>query len=83
MSVTLTSRKNGIEVDLANGTWAGITACAQQFEGEVYVSQWNGCHDSQEYSPEELMSMAKRVRECAAFAEALEELAENGGAILS
>ena len=86
MSVSLTSLKPDkegqfAEVNMPNGQWLGVTALAHQYG--VLVQPWNGCHDGQTYTPDQLRLTATRLREAAAIASGLETLADAGGAVLS
>ena len=81
MSVQLTTVDGEIEDGMANGTWRALTAAAAAYcEG---VDPWNGCHDPQYYSAEQLRTIATRARQCAEFADLLDEMAAHGGARLS
>jgi len=83
MSVSLTPINNpdgSSVVDVSNGTWRDLTKAAAP-----HVAVWNGLHDPQTYTPDELRAIAKTVPvEWASLriAEGLEQLAHAGGAIL-
>lgn len=71
-----------ISEDLANGTWAAIVAHARAYEGDK-VPAWNGCHDGQVWTPEQLKLMAERLEQSAQFIQLLHDLAEAGGVKIS
>ncbi len=66
---------------IANGTWAAFVAVARAFGEDVPA--WNGCHDGQRWTPEQLRRIAARTRELYAMVEIIEDLAANGGARIS
>lgn len=82
MSVDLSPISPGGEVvGISNGAWIALTRFAHAF-GEN-VKPWNGCHDPQTYTPDELRAIAKRVDQIKDSAEWLRMLADHGGANLS
>ena len=68
-------------VDMANGTWARMTALLTDDERE---DTWNHCHDSQYYTPTQLQLIAMRLegQDREFFAENLNHLANEGGCIV-
>lgn len=65
-------------VDCSNASWEQLTRAAE--------IPWNGLHDPQTYTPEQLRTIAKEIpREwaCYKWADGLEALAQAGGAELS
>ena len=84
MSVNLNSveTKPVISESISNGTFAAIIACARAYEGDK-VPGWNGCHDGQEWTPEQLKIIADSLEQTASAVPILRELAENGGLKIS
>lgn len=84
MSVRLDSIDStpAVSEEVSNGTWAAIVANARAYEPEK-VPAWNGCHDGQEWTPEQLTVMADRLEQSAKIIPILRELAENGGVKIS
>lgn len=84
MSVKLTpinAAKDSETVNICNGTWRAITAAAKAYGEDIDV--WNGFHDGQNYTPDQLRKMAARIEQIKDTPEWLRWLAEHGGAVLS
>lgn len=88
MSVQLTP-KNQLDqedqatVDLPNGTWLALTELSEAYS--LGAEKWNGHHDPQFYSPEQLTAIADKVdeiRNLAHTSDWLRWLAKEGGAVL-
>lgn len=80
MSVKLTA-PNGEEYDTSNGEWLAITAMGEAFG---ILHKWNACHNCRTfYTPEELQKLAYRARQIGKAADRLEEMAEDGGVLIS
>jgi hypothetical protein len=84
MSVNLNSLKCTPEVSesVPNGTWAAVVACARCYEPDK-VPGWNGCHDGQVWTPEQLTIMADRLEQTASVIPILRALAEADGVKIS
>jgi hypothetical protein len=82
MSVNLESIKPAVDENVSNGTWLAAVTCARCYEPDK-VRRWDGCHDPQSWTPEELKIMADRIEQTAAIVPILRELAENGGVKIS
>ena len=82
MSVNLDSIESAVSESVTNGTWMAIIAVARTFEPSK-VSSWNGCHDGQVWTPEELTIMANRLEEVASVLPILRELSKHGGVKIS
>ena len=85
MSVNLTPKnhenaEDPERINIANGTWSAMTSLASAY-GEN-VEKWNGYHDPQFYTPEQLRAMATRIEQIKDSPEWLRWLADEGGAIL-
>jgi hypothetical protein len=81
MSVELTSKNERVEEGISNGGWAAILAHTRAFDKSV--PDWNGCHDGQEWTPEQLNVMADRLEQSAKWIPILRELAADGGVTIS
>lgn len=81
MSVNLESLP-AVSESVTNATWAAVVGVARCFEPDK-VAAWNGCHDGQEWTPEELTIMADRLEQAASVIPILRALAENGGVRIS
>lgn len=82
MSVNLNSKNGGIEENICNGSWKAIVCLARAYEGEN-IPDWNGCHDGQEWTPEQLTLMADRLQQAADLIPILRDLAKDGGVKIS
>ena len=80
MSVTLTS-PTGKAANISNGEWLAVTSMARAFG--ILDSAWNGNHDGETYTPDELRAMAKRAEQIGRASAYLDLLADEGGARLS
>lgn len=81
MSVQLNSLDGKYDNNVSNGTWDAITAVGHVFDETI--PRWNGTHDPQTWSPEQLKIMADRIDQIASQVEALRELAAGGGVTIS
>lgn len=81
MSVALKSKDGKIDEGIANQTWLAMTRLANSFNPDNPA--WNGCHDAQEWTPQQLTEMAYRLEQCGRFVGLLRELAEHGGVVIS
>lgn len=82
MSVQLTSLNEKVDENICNGSWAAIVALARAYEGDK-IPKWNGCHDGQVWTPEQLTLMADRLHQAAQLEEIIRDLAANGGVQIS
>ena len=82
MSVRLSSKDGKIEEGISNGGWRAIVQHARAFACEK-IPDWNGCHDGQEWTPEQLTIMADRLEQSASRIALLRELAAAGGVKIS
>lgn len=62
-------------MDLANGEWKALTAIGCFLDGDHRVPLWNGCHDSQPYTREQIDRIAARLKQLATHIETLEAIA--------
>jgi len=82
MSVCLTSLNGKVADGISNATWLAIVRHARVYEGDK-IPDWNGCHDGQEWTPEQLTLMANRLSQTSSLIGILRELANNGGVKIS
>ena len=82
MSVNLDSINGEVGESVCNGSWMAIVRLARAYEGEK-VPDWNGCHDGQVWTPEQLTLMADRLQQSADLIPILRDLAANGGVQIS
>jgi|GEM_PF-6627690 hypothetical protein len=81
MSAQLTSLNGKISESFSNGQWKAYTALAAAF-GEN-VPEWNGCHDGQFWTIEQLRKISQRTKQLAELVGIIDDLANNGGAKVS
>jgi hypothetical protein len=81
MSVNLNSHDGEVSENVSNGSWAAIVALARAFGDQI--PGWNGCHDCQVWTPDQLRIMSQRLRQTAELEPILNELAEHGGVWIS
>ena len=84
MSVRLDSKdaKPAVTGCVANSTWLAVICCARAYEPNK-VPDWNGCHDGQEWTPEQLQIMADRLEQTASLIPLLRDLSNHGGVKIS
>lgn len=84
MSVRLDSIEAtpAVSESVCNATWAAVVACARSYEPDK-VPPWNGCHDGQVWTPEQLKIMITRLQQTADVLPILRDLAEHGGVKIS
>lgn len=82
MSVSLDSKNGNVGQSVSNGSWAAIIALARSYDPKT-CSDWNGCHDGQEWTPSELTAMADRLESTARLVPILRDLAADGGVTIS
>ena len=84
MSVNLDSIEStpAVSESVCNATWAAIIACARAYEPNK-VPDWDGCHDGQEWTPEQLKVMADRLEQTASVLPILRDLIDHGGVKIS
>lgn len=82
MSVRLESPAGENFGEVCNATWAAIIALARAYEPDE-VAAWNGCHDGQRWSSEELRIMSARLAQTAMHVKLLADLARAGGVTIS
>jgi hypothetical protein len=84
MSVNLDSIEAtpAVSESVCNATWAAVVACARQYEPDK-VPAWNGYHDGQVWTSEQLKIMADRLEQTASVIPILRELAQHGGVKIS
>jgi hypothetical protein len=78
MSASLKAKDDQFEIELSNGTWKAITDIGASFHPGTPL--WNGAHDGQEWTAEELELIAARL---ISIAEDLREFATHGGLTIS
>jgi hypothetical protein len=81
MSVSLKSKGGKINESISNGGWSAIVAHSRVFDAQIL--HWNGCHDGQEWTPDQLRVMADRLQQSAEWIPILRELADDGGVKIS
>jgi hypothetical protein len=82
MSVSFQSTSNEeIEMHLSNGVFAAIVAATRACGDSV--PPWNGCHDGQQYTSEQIRWMAARAKQIGDCYEGLVHLADNGDATVN
>lgn len=82
MSVNLDSMDGRVEDCVPNRMWAAIVGVGRCYEPDK-VPGWDGCHDGQEWTPEQLTIMADRLEQTAAKIPILRALANDGGVKIS
>jgi predicted alpha/beta-fold hydrolase len=81
MSVELTSRNQNVVEGISNGGWKAIVCHARVFHEEI--PDWNGYHDGQSWSSEDLNKIADSLEQSAKWIPILREMANDGGVSLS
>ena len=84
MSVNLDSLESipAVSECVTNATWEAIIACARAYEPNK-VPAWNGCHDGQIWSADQLKIMADRLAQTAQILPLLRDLIKHGGVRIS
>lgn len=81
MSVTLTSlNDSSLDWNISNGTWMAMTKAASAMGREIHP--WNGTHDPQTYTAEQLREIAGVIKDLNELVPVLYELADKGAVTL-